>query len=843
MRTLDGDRTGLAQGQSGSAAAPFVQQGLTTAEARIRLAARGPNEPLAERRATLVAHLAAPLASPLVLVLLAAALLSLLVGETTGASIIALMVLLSAALGGAQTFRSQRAAERLRGTVAATATTLRDGEWRELPRRELVEGDVIRLGAGDLVPADARLLEAKDLHVQQAALTGEPMAAEKHAAPAERSGDGGEVASDMVYLGTSVVSGSALAVVTATGARTAYGDLASRLSARAPETEFERGIHQFGALIARTVLFLVLFISLVSIALRRDPLQSLLFAVALAVGLVPEFLPMITTVTLANGAVRMARARVIVKRLEAIQNFGSIDVLCCDKTGTLTSGDMRLVRATDWTGTPSERVLDLAALNGRLETGIRSPLDRALLSARPDAIPAAVKLDEAPFDFERRMLSVVAELEGTRLLVAKGAPESVLAHCTAADAGEGRTVQLDAAARARVDALLSSAAAEGARVLAVATRAVPPQPAYTAADERNLVLAGFVVFADPPLPDARETVGMLRSDGVRVKILTGDEAHVAMHLCAEVGIGARPTLTGAEIDRLGDTALAHRAERTALFTRVSPAQKNRIILALKSRGHVVGFLGDGVNDAPSLHAADVGISVAGATDVAREAADIILMEPGLRVLHGGIVEGRRAFGNVMKYLFMGTSSNFGNMFSIAAASLFLPFLPMLPTQLLLNNFLYDAAQVAIPSDRVDPELIRKPHRWRIGVLRDFMLRIGPISSVFDFITFAVLLGVFHASQPLFRTAWFIESLVTQTLVLFVIRTARPAWRSRPSLPLALGILGVIAVGTGIPFSPLAGMLGFTPPPAPFFLFLAAVTVSYLALVELMKRPLMRRALA
>jgi Mg2+-importing ATPase len=804
--------------------------GLASTEAARRLVDSGPNELAPAGRSGIVRQILYWLANPLVLILLSASILSAILGEQANAALIAAMVLLSVTLNFIQTYRSRRAAERLRLGVAPKATALRDGEWTEIPRRELVVGDVVRLAAGDLVPADGGLLDARDLHVQEAALTGESL-------PVEKSAEGPEE-QRRVFLGTSVVSGMATAVITATGRQTQYGDIAARLADRPPETEFERGTRRFGLLIMRTVVFLVFFVLLVNLILRRDPLESLLFAVALAVGLTPEFLPMITSVTLARGAVRMARHKVIVKHLEAIQNFGSIDVLCSDKTGTLTVGEMSLERACDANGAPSERALELARINSACQTGIRSPLDAALIAAG-SSVPDSRKLDEIPFDFERRRVSVVVEAKGRRLLITKGAPENVLPLCATSESG-GEVRPFDAAAQSRSAETYRSFSDAGLRVLAVAWRQVPERTAYGPGEESGLTLAGFAVFSDPVVPDAREMLARLHRDGVTVKILTGDNERVARSICSDVGLDAASLVLGEAVDRMSDSALAAVAERTAVFARVSPAQKNRILIALKRRGHVVGFLGDGINDAPSLHAADVGISVAQATDVAREAAQIILVERSLRVLHEGIVEGRKSFGNVMKYLLMGTSSNFGNMFSMAAASLFLPFLPMLPTQILLNNFLYDLAQVTIPTDHVDATYVRKPQRWNIAIIRDFMLWIGPISSLYDFATFYVLLKLFHASEALFHTGWFVESLATQTLVLFVIRTAGSPFRSRPSRALVATVLAVVFVGLLLPFSPVAALLGFVALPAPFLGFLVAVVGTYLVCVEIVKRRLLGR---
>jgi Mg2+-importing ATPase len=702
-----------------------------------------------------------------------------------------------------------------------------------------VVGDVVRLSAGDLVPADARLVTANDLHVQQAALTGESMPAEKTVS-ADGAASSGPDAPSLVFLGTSVVSGTATAVVLATGRNTAFGDIVERLAARPDETEFERGTRRFGMLILQTVVFLVLFILIVNVAMGRDALQSVLFSVALAVGLTPEFLPMITTVTLAQGAVQMAREKVIVKHLSSIQNLGSIDILCSDKTGTLTAGVLSIERSIDPLRRDSDRPLRLARLNAAFQTGVKSPLDVAILTSPPSDVGEYVKTDEIPFDFERRRVSVVLERSGAFLLIAKGSPEGILNVCTHYEIdGEVRPIE---PARSQCLDSFEGMSAMGLRLLAVAYRAVSTASGFTRDDERDLTLAGFVAFADPPIEGAADSIEKLRRDGVQIKILTGDNELVARHVCSAVGIDGADIVLGDDIDGMLDPALARVAESAQVFARVSPAQKHRIIRALKAHGHVVGFLGDGINDAPSLHGADVGISVAGAVDIAREASDIILLERRLDVLHAGIMAGRRSFGNVLKYLLMGTSSNFGNMFSMAGASLFLPFLPMLPTQILLNNFLYDFAQITIPTDRVDPAYIQRPQRWDIGLIRKFMLVIGPISSLYDFLTFYVLLKLFRFGEAPFHTGWFLESLATQTLVLFVIRTAGAPWRNRPSPALTLTTILVVVIGMLLPYTPLRTPLGLAPLPAAFFLYLGVVVATYLAIVEVVKRRVMARAL-
>lgn len=794
---------------------PVEPAGLSSSEAAARLARSGPNQPAAARRYSALREFLAAFANPLVLILLGAASVSVYVGEAVDAGLIIVIVLIGVVMNFVQSHRSQKAAEHLRSQVTPTATVRRDGAWRELARRELVPGDVIRLSAGDLIPADTKLLSARDIHVQESALTGESLPAEKEAG-------------DSVFLGTSIVSGMAIAEVTATGGATQFGELVARLSERSPETEFERGLRRFSYLILRTTFFLVMFIVIVRIVMHENAFESILFAVALAVGLTPEFLPMITSLTLAKGALRMAESHVIVRHLSSIQDFGCMDVLCSDKTGTLTSGEITLESSLDADGNPAERPRLLAYWNSKLETGVRSPLETAILKDAKEPAEKWTKLDEAPFDFQRRRLSVAAEAPTGRLFITKGAPESVFSVCTV----------VPEAARALYDRLSK----EGKRVLAVASKKLEPAPKYTAADEHTMTLDGFLVFSDPILPDTQAALADLRNDGVTVKILTGDSGAVAESLCSKVGLDSTGIITGDEIEQMNEGALSHAAENNTIFARVSPAQKTRILLALKHRGHVVGFMGDGINDAPSLHAADVGISAATAVDVAREAAAIVLTQPGLRILHTGILEGRRAYGNILKYLLMGTSSNFGNMFSMAIASVALPFLPMLPTQILLNNFLYDLAQVTIPSDNVDPEILRKPHRWDISIVRNFMLGVGPVSSLFDFLTFYVLFHFFHANEALFHTGWFVESLLTQTLVLLVIRTLGNPLRSRPSHALMATTLGIAVIAIVAPYSPWAARLGFVPLPLGYFAFLAVAIIAYLFLVELVKRPLVRSKL-
>jgi Mg2+-importing ATPase len=818
------------------------EQGLTSEEVHKRQDKYGPNDTTGVKRSSAVVQFLRLFLNPLVAILLFAGLVSAILGDRINASIIVAIVVLSNILNFVQTYQSQNAVEKLRANVSPTATVLRDGTWIELSRRDLVPGDMIRLAAGDLVPADARLVQSTDLHIQQAALTGESLPVDKNADDLDAPTESFAEAHNCVFLGTSVVSGTGTALTIATGRATAFGDIAVRLASRAPETEFQRGIKGFGQLIMQTVFFLVLFIVLIGVIGHHQPFETMLFAISLAVGLTPEFLPMITTVTLGRGALRMAKQKVIVKHLESIQNFGSIDTLCSDKTGTLTSGETKLEGHLDLRGKESDRVLLFGYVNSTYQTGIKSPLDEAILLHGNVDVSAYSKVGEIPFDFERRCLSVVVRHESETLLMIKGAPESVLKKCSAYESdGECRPMEnVSDEARATYVKMYRDLSTQGYRVLAVAYRSLPQQEVYRKTDEQDLVLCGFLTFADPPKADVAQMLQALKNDGVHVKIVTGDNELVTHHICEQVGLLSSRIVLGSELEQMTDPALAQVVEEVNVFARVSPAQKNRIILALKSRKHVVGYIGDGINDAPSLHAADVGISVSTGVDVAKDAADIILLEQSLQVLHNGILEGRKAFGNVIKYLLMGTSSNFGNMFSMAGAYIFLPFLPMLPTQILLNTFLYDLSQVTIPTDNVDASYIKKPQHWDIGLFRNFMIIIGPISSIFDFLTFFMLLRVFHAGDVLFHTGWFVESLATQTLVLFIIRTVGNPLRSRPSRPLAITTLLIVAIGILLPYTPLASPLGFAPLPLLYFLFLTGMMVTYLFLVELVKRRLMRR---
>jgi Mg2+-importing ATPase len=815
--------------------------GLSSAEAAARLAQYGPNLIHGERKSALALEFLRKFRNPLVIILLVASALSALTGDVASFVIIAAIVLISVTLDFVQEYRAGAAAERLRQSVAVRAKVLRDGQRIELPLAQLVPGDVALLTAGDLVPCDGRLLEARDFFVDQALLTGEAFPVEK--APADLPAETDLLsAGNSVLLGTSVVSGTATLLICRTGQATELGEIAETLLTKAPPTAFEQGVHRFGMLIMRMTILLVLFVLLVNAFFHRPWLESFLFAVALSVGLTPELLPMIVSVTLSRGALRMAARKVIVKRLAAIHNLGSMDVLCTDKTGTLTEARIRLERHVDASGQESERVIQLAYFNSYFETGLRSPLDDAILEHTRIDVSRWRKIDEVPFDFERRRVSVLLDDGASRLLVVKGAPEDILRLSVSYEGDEGAALSaLDDAARERIKLQFDALSREGFRVLGIASREVGIEhPHAVVGDETELVFAGFAAFLDPPKESARAALAALALDHVAVKVITGDNELVTEHICTQLGLPVTRVLSGAQIAQMSDHALTASVEQANLFCRVSPAQKNAIIRALQRRGHVVGYLGDGINDSPSLHSADIGISVDSAVDVAKAAADMILMEHDLRVLHAGVLEGRRTFGNIMKYIMMGTSSNFGNMFSMAGASLFLPFLPMLPTQILLNNLLYDVSELPIPLDRVDDDYLSHPRRWDMKFIRNFMLVIGPVSSLFDFLTFYIMLAVFHAGEMLFHTGWFIESIASQVLVIFIVRTRKNPFRSRPDPWLVACSLAVVAAAAVLPFTPAAARLGFVAPPAVFYLILAATLLFYLVAAEAMKQWFFRR---
>lgn len=813
--------------------------GLSAQEAKTRLTRFGRNLlDTTPRRSVLLQYLS-HFKNPLVLILLVASALSALMGEVEGAWIIWGIVLLSVTLDFIQEHRAQHAANLLKKQVAVRATVLRNGQPVETRLEKIVPGDVVLLNAGALVPADCRLLDAKDFFVNQSLLTGETFPVEKRAGGLANATEELADADNAVFMGTSVVSGMATAVVCRTGEQTALGNIAETLADQPPPTRFEIGLQSFGQLIMRLTIFLMLFVFLINAIFQRPLLESFLFSIALAVGLTPELLPMIVTLTLSRGAIRLSKQRVIVKKLSAIEDLGGMDILCTDKTGTLTEARIRLERHVNALGEDSDAVLRLAYLNSHFESGLRSPLDDAILDHHELDTPIAdekwTKIDEVPFDFERRRVSVLIANNNQRQLIVKGAPEDVLKHCTQWQSSEG-ICPISDADRERIKTLQTKLGNEGFKVLGIAWRDVPTGHDHAVIDDETaLTFAGFAAFLDPPKQSAAGAIETLTNRGVSVRILSGDSEEVTRYVCNLIGMPVTGVLLGHDIVAMDDGSLAARIRDVNLFCRINPTEKKRIIMAFKQQGHTVGYLGDGINDAPSLHAADVGISVDTAVDIAREAADLILLEQDLNVLSHGVSEGRRTTTNIMKYIMMGTSSNFGNMFSMAAATLFLPFLPLLPAQVLLNNLLYDLSEFPIPMDNVDNAALQKPQHWDIGFIRNFMWTAGPVSSLFDFITFGIMLWVFQANEALFHTGWFVESLATQVFAIFIIRTVGNPWKSRPNPWLTLTSIGVVLFACALPFTPLAILLGFEPLPALFFAILAGMVASYLLLLEIVKR--------
>lgn len=838
-------------------------EGLSEEESRERLAEHGPNTLAADPRAGLATLLRHALINPLVILLATLAGVSFATGDPRAGAMMVLMIVMGAGLKLFQEAKADRAAAKLKAMISVNATVLRGGRPEEIAVSRLVPGDVVTLAAGDMIPADVRVVAAKDLFLVQSSLTGESFPVEKFASEKSPAGATAIELTSIAFLGTSVASGSATAVVVATGMDTWLGGMAGTLSGEEPETSFDEGIGRFTWLMLRFVFVMVPLVFVINGVTKGDWSGAFFFAIAVAVGLTPEMLPMIVAVCLSKGALAMSRRRVIVKRLDAIQSLGAMDVLCTDKTGTLTCDRVILERHCDVALEEDERVLGLAYMNSHFQTGLKNVLDRAVLAhadTHADArIPDLTKVDEIPFDFDRRIMSVVVRTPGGRdLLISKGAPEAVFPRCTSFTLG-GEVSPMDRSAIDRLKVEHERLSADGFRVLAIATREVDPRGAvageampYSKADEHDLTLAGYVAFLDPPRDTATAAIRALQGHGVEVKVLTGDNELVARKICSEVGLATSDVLLGDDIESMTDGRLADAAVRTTLFARVSPAHKTRIIEALRSRGHTVGFLGDGINDAAALRAADVGISVDTAVDIAKEAADMILLEKSLLVLEAGVVEGRKVFANILKYVRMGASSNFGNMFSVLGASLFVPYLPMTPIQILANNLLYDVSQTAIPTDDVDPEQVEKPRPWDIGRLTRYIVCIGPCSSLFDVTTFLVMLHVFDCraigtpsvaahSESLFQTGWFVESLLTQTLIIHVIRTDRiPFLQSRASWPL-MAMTGVImAVGVALPATSFGTSLGFTPLPWLYWPLLCGSLACYVILTQIVKTWLVRK---
>ena len=834
------------------------REGLSETEAEERRQRDGLNEVDQDRPISAWMHLWYCYCNPFNLLLTVLATISWLTEDVEAAVVIGSMVAISTLLRFIQEKRSNRAAEKLKAMVSNTATVFRSAEDDgpalrvEVPIRQLVPGDVLWLSAGDMVPADVRLLSAKDLFVGQAALTGESLPVEKFAQLRDARQGNPLERDSLCFMGTTVVSGSALAVVIGTGTRTYFGSLAERVIASDPTpTAFQTGVNRVSWLLIRFMLVMAPVVLLINGFTKGDWLEAALFALSIAVGLTPEMLPMIVTSTLAKGAVVLSRRKVIVKRLDAIQNFGAMDILCTDKTGTLTQDRIVLERHTDAFGQVQDRVLQLAFLNSHYQTGLKNLLDVAVLEHVELRHALKVdsrfrKLDEIPFDFARRRMSVVvSEREDNHLLICKGALEEVLAVCESVETAEG----IEPLTGARLDSIRAVADElnqEGLRVVAVAPRELPPtRDTYGVADESRLCLAGYIAFLDPPKETTAPALRALAQNGVAVKVLTGDNDRVSLKVCRDVGLVVEGVLLGPQLDELDDTALGELAERTTLFAKLTPSHKERLVRVLRERGHVVGFLGDGINDAPALRTADIGISVDSAVDIAKEAADLILLEKSLMVLEEGVIEGRRTFANMLKYIRMTASSNFGNVFSVLVASAFIPFLPMLPLQLLVQNLLYDLSQVAIPFDHVDDELLRKPQQWNPDGLGRFMVFFGPISSIFDIATFLVLWHVFGANSPvhqtLFQSGWFVEGLISQLLVVHMIRTRRiPFLQSRAAWPLLGMTLVIVAVAIFLPMGPLAHSFRMEALPLGYWPWLVAILLGYMALTQAVKGWFARR---
>jgi Mg2+-importing ATPase len=823
--------------------------GLTEDEADARAHTAGPNEIAQEKPQGWLTRLLKIVRNPLVILLTTLSAVSFATGDARAGIVMAMMVALSVGLRFWQEARADAAAAKLKAMIHVTATVVRDGKAREIPLRDLVPGDIIQLSAGDMIPGDVRVLSSKDLFVSQGSLTGESLPVEKLHDPETRPVSSPIEFRNICFMGTSVESGSATAVVVTTGVHTYFGSMASSITGERTLTSFDQGLNRFTWLMIQLMAVMVPLVFLINGFTKHDWKGAFFFAMAVAVGLTPEMLPMVVSVCLSKGALAMSRRKVIVKRLNAIQNFGGMDVLCTDKTGTLTEDRVVLMRHCNVAGRETEDVLLDGYLISYFQTGLKNLLDRAILDS-PDfhanaEIAKYTKLDEIPFDFTRRMMSVLVQNpEGKSILLTKGAPEEVF-HQASHFELDGKVAPMDPALIVGLKQQYESLSNDGFRVLAVATRELSGKRICAKADERELVLRGYVAFLDPPKDTAARALEALNQHGVGVKILTGDNPLISRKVCKDVGLLPDPMLLGADVETMSDADLAEAAEKTTLFARLSPAHKERVIRALRGKGHVVGFMGDGINDAPALRAADVGISVDTATDIAKESADLILLEKDLMVLEGGVTEGRKVFANILKYIRMGASSNFGNMFSVLGASAFLPFLPMAPIQVLTNNLLYDFSQVPIPTDAVDDEQVARPRPWNIGEITRFILFIGPISSIFDYTTFFVMLWVFNCWDParasVFQTGWFVESLMTQTLIIHVIRTNKiPFIQSRASRALTLTTISIMAFGMWLPSSPLASSLGFTRLPGMYWPILLLTLFAYVGLTQVIKVWLLRR---
>ncbi len=826
-----------------------VPSGLTEAAAEERARTVGPNEVAQEKPQAWPIRLLKIIRNPLVILLTTLSAVSFATGDARAGTVMAMMVVLSVGLRFLQEARADAAAAKLRAMIHVTATVVRDGVPKEIPLHNLVPGDIVHLSAGDMIPGDVRLLSSKDLFVSQGSLTGESLPVEKIHDLESKTVVSSTELKNICFMGTSVQSGTATAVVVTTGVQTYFGSMARSITGERVQTSFDLGLNRFTWLMIRIMAVMVPLVFLINGFTKHDWKGAFFFALAVAVGLTPEMLPMIVSVCLSKGALAMSRRKVIVKRLNSIQNFGAMDVLCTDKTGTLTEDRVVLVRHCNVAGRETEEALLNGYLISHFQTGLKNLLDTAILNS-PDfhgmaAVEKYRKLDEIPFDFTRRMMSVLVEdPEGKTVLLTKGAPEEIFQHSSYFEL-DGKLSPMEPSLIVGLKEEYESLSNDGFRVLALASKELPGKQICAKADERELVLRGYVAFLDPPKSTAASALEALHRHGVVVKILTGDNPLISRKVCKDVGLAAEPMLLGADVEKLSDEELGEAVEKTTLFARLSPAHKERVIRMLRLKGHVVGFMGDGINDAPALKAADVGISVDTATDIAKESADLILLEKDLTVLEGGVVEGRKVFANILKYIRMGASSNFGNMFSVLGASAFLPFLPMAPIQVLTNNLLYDFSQVPIPNDAVDDEQVARPRPWNIAEIKRFILFIGPISSIFDYTTFFVMLRVFHCwdlgSASLFQTGWFVESLMTQTLIIHVIRTNKiPFIQSQASRALTFTTLSIMAFGIWLPYSPLASSLGFTHLPTLYWPILVVTMLAYVVLTQAIKVWLLRR---
>jgi P-type Mg2+ transporter len=823
--------------------------GLTQGEADVQARVVGPNEVSQEKQQGWPIRLFLIIRNPLVILLSTLSMISFVTGDSRAGTVMVAMVVLSVTLRFVQEARADSAAAKLKAMIHVTATVIREGSAREIPLRDLVPGDIVKLAAGDMIPGDVRILSAKDLFVTQGSLTGESLPVEKfHNAETTVAGSPTEL-NNTCFMGTSVESGTATAVIVATGSRTYLGSMASAITEAEPQTSFDQGLDRFTWLMIKLMMVMVPLVFLLNGFTKHDWKSAFFFAMAVAVGLTPEMLPMIVSVCLAKGALAMSHRKVIVNRLNAIQNFGGMDVLCTDKTGTLTEDRVVLQRHCNVAGRETDEVLLDGYLISHFQTGLVNLLDRAILDSpdfhQKELVEKYKKLDEIPFDFTRRMMSVMVENpEGKALLLTKGAPEEMFLQCSHFEL-DGKVSPLEPGLIVGLHEEYESLSRDGFRVLAVATKEMPGKHACAKTDEGGLVLKGYVAFLDPPKGTAGRAIEALHKHGVAVKILTGDNQLISRKICKDVGLSADPMLLGGDVEKMSDTDLADAAEKATLFARLSPAHKRRIIQVLRGKGHVVGFMGDGINDAPALKAADIGISVDTATDIAKESADLILLEKDLMVLEGGVIEGRKVFANILKYIRMGASSNFGNMFSVLGASAFLPFIPMAPIQVLTNNLLYDFSQVPIPIDSVDEEQVARPRPWNLDEIKRFILFIGPISSIFDYTTFFVMLWAFHCWDPsrasVFQTGWFVESLMTQTLIIHVIRTNKiPFIQSRASWPLTVTTLSIMVFGMWLPYSPLGPSLGLTRLPPAYWPILMVTILAYMSLTQLTKVWLLRK---